>query len=280
MTATFKTIIMLALWLLYTFLMWRGCSEELCTGCEGELVTDVPPTDSGAVTTQRYPIDFKWSDATAFTNDGFDELKESILAKGAENGILQITGLYFEEEPKPQGYENMGFARADKVKALFAGSVPDDRIRLRARVIDEREGVRMGYFEAVEFEWITPEETTSRTVEEIADRTIIRFPFGSVEKEYDPTVDEYLDKLAIRVKDTGERITLTGHTDNVGEDAANIELGRRRANAIRDFLVRKGVKADQITVDSKGESQPTDSNTTKEGQHNNRRVEVRLIKQQ
>lgn len=281
MTSTLKTIIMLALWLLYTFVAWQSCSEELCTGCEtAGTVTDGTTADTGAVATQRYALDFRWSDATAFTNEGFDAYRKSILTKGTENGILQITGLYFEAEPKPQGYENMGFARADKVKALFAGSVPDDRIRLRARVVDEREGVRTGYFEGVEFEWITPEQTTERTVEEIADRTIIRFPFGSVEKEYDPTVDDYLNKLAERVKGTAERITLTGHTDNIGEPATNLELGRRRANAIRDFLVRKGVPAAQITVDSKGETQPTDTNETEEGRHNNRRVEVRLIKQQ
>ncbi len=281
MTSTLKTIIMLALWLLYTFLAWQSCSDELCTGCETAAATDgVTTTDTGAVTAQRYALDFRWSDATAFTNSGFDSLRQSILAKGSENGILQITGLYYEAESKPQGYENMGFARADKVKALFGSSVPDDRIRLRARVIDEQEGVRTGYFQGADFEWITPEETTERTVEEIADRTIIRFPFGSVEKEYDPAVDEYLNKLAERVKETGERITLTGHTDNVGEPAANVELGRRRANAIRDFLFRKGVPVAQISVDSKGETQPTDTNETEEGRHNNRRVEVRLIKQQ
>ncbi len=278
MTAIPKVLIMLALWLLYTFLIWRGCSEQLC--CSAEPIIEMPPTDTSAVEARRYPIDFRWSDATAFTNEGFDALKQSILAKGSDQGILQITGLYFEGEPKPEGYDNMGFARADKVKALFAGVVPDERIRLRARAIDERPGVRTGYFEGVDFEWITPEETVTRTVEEIADRTIVRFPFGSVEKEYDPTVDEYLDKLATRVKETGEKISLTGHTDNVGENATNIELGRRRANAIRGILVQKGVAAAQISVDSKGESQPTDTNDTEEGRHNNRRVEVRLIKQQ
>ncbi|HMO39576.1 MAG TPA: OmpA family protein [Saprospiraceae bacterium] len=278
MTAFPKIIIMLVIWLLYTILVWRGCTEELCTGCGAGAITSVP-ADTGAVAPQRYALDFRWSDPTAFTSDGFAALKQSILAKGSNEGILQITGFYFEGEPKPDGFENMGFARADRVRALFAADVPNERIRLRARLMDERAGVREGYFEAAEFDWLEPEKTVERSVESIADRTIIHFPFGSVEKEYDPAVDAYLEQLATRVKETGERITLTGHTDNVGDDATNLELGRRRANGVRDILLSKGVKAAQITVDSKGKSQPTDTNDTEEGRHNNRRVEVRLIQQ-
>lgn len=279
MTAIPKILIMLALWLLYTFLVYRGCSEELCTGCGAAAITDAP-SDSSAVQTKRYPIDFKWSDATAFTNDGFDALKQGILAKGTPKGILEITGFYFEGEPKPQGYDNMGFARADKVKALFAGAIPDDRIRLKARLIDEREGVRTGYFEAAQFDWITPEETTAQTVEELDDRIIIRFPFGSAEREYDPNVEEYLDKLSKRLLQTGESVALVGHTDNVGSDETNLKLGRIRAQGIKNLLVGKGVKSDQITVDSKGESQPVATNDTEEGRYENRRAELRLIKKQ
>ncbi|HMR42403.1 MAG TPA: OmpA family protein, partial [Saprospiraceae bacterium] len=70
----------------------------------------------------------------------------------------------------------------------------------------------------------------------------------------------------------------TGHTDNVGEADENMKLGARRAGAIKDILVKSGVNANQITTDSKGESQPVASNDTEEGRHDNRRVEVRLIK--
>lgn len=293
MNAILKTLILLALWLLYTFLVWRGCSEQLC--CATGEVTPAPI--GGDTTAQRYPIDFRWGDATAFTNAGYEQLRESILSKGKgkPNAILRITGQYFEEEPKPSGFDNLGFARASNVKKLFAQAV--DSIYLRASVVSERPGVRTGYFEAVAFEWdttaiegaLTPttkRETTDTAATakpgastDIAETIEIRFPFGSTSRVEDPAVDRYLDQLAQRVKQTKERISLTGHTDNVGSPESNLELGRRRANAIRDLLVRKGVPAAQITVDSKGESQPTDTNETEVGRHNNRRVVVRLIKQ-
>ena len=278
MTAIPKIIIMLALWLLYTFLVWEGCSEELC--CAPGATTEVSPPDTGAVTVKRYPLDFKWKDPTAYTNAGFDSFRQSILAKGGETGILEITGLYFESEPKPAGYENMGFARADKVKALFANRIPADRIQTRARVIDEPAAARTGYFEGVLFEWRTPDKNPAKTVEELADRIIIRFPFGSLEKTYDPAVDDYLNKLATRMKETGETVVLTGHTDNVGADESNLSFGKRRAEAIKAILVGKGVKATQITTDSKGEAQPVATNDTNEGRYENRRVEVRLNKKQ
>jgi outer membrane protein OmpA-like peptidoglycan-associated protein len=291
MSAFLKTIIMLVIWFLFTFLVFRSCSDELCTGCADGAATDV--TDTSQFT--RYPIDFQWSDATAFTNAGFESYRDSLLelGKGMENGVLQITGLYYEAEPKPEGFDNMGFARAAQVKELFANEV--DSIYLRAALIPEAEGVREGYFKAARFEWITSvvegvidtmetAETEADTglgedVPDVASSFAIRFPFGSTQKTEDPAVDAYLDRLAERVKQTGERITLTGHTDNVGSDESNMTLGRNRANAIRDLLVQKGVSENLITVNSRGENQPTDTNTTEEGRHNNRRVEVRLIKE-
>ena len=277
MSAPLKVIIMLVIWLLYSLIAFKGCLQQCCSA-DAASVSDVDSNavDSGALV--RYPIDFQWANATAFTNDGFPELKKQLLAQMKDNNLLQITGLYYEAEPKPDGYDNMGFARADAVKKLFAGAIPDDRIQLRAQLMDEKEGVRKGYFQGVAFEWIAPEATVEKSVEELDDRIIIRFPTGSVKREYDPAVEAYLTKLAERVKTTGERISLVGHTDNVGTDQVNNELGLGRANQIKNTLTKAGVKAELIDVDSKGKTQPVDSNNTESGRQNNRRVEVRLIK--
>lgn len=268
---------MLLAWLLYSVLAYNGCLRECCTAeGEGEGIVKTPVEDTVA-SVVRFPIDFKWSDATAFTNDGFDNMKQQLLAQMSDSNILEITGFYFEDEPKPDGYDNMGFARADQIKQLFSKDIPEDQIRLRARLVDEKDGVRTGYFESGDISWVEAEQETE-TVEELDDRIIIRFPFNSTRKDYDPSVDEYLDKLAERIKQTSERVRLTGHTDNVGGDEANVALGRARAREIRDILTSKGVNANQITIDSKGESQPVASNDTEAGRHDNRRVEVRLIK--
>ncbi len=120
-----------------------------------------------------------------------------------------------------------------------------------------------------------PEEKAE--VEQLADRTIIRFPYNSDQMVADAVIDDYLDRLLRRLADSGERVQLTGHTDNSGTPDYNLRLGQQRAEAIRALLVSKGLAADRITTATKGQTQPVDSNDTEEGRRNNRRVELRIL---
>jgi outer membrane protein OmpA-like peptidoglycan-associated protein len=224
-----------------------------------------------------YPIAFLWKNPKPFTSDGLDAKLAEIMAEDSGSNILEITGLYFEDETD-EG-QNIGLERARRIREQFFADLPDDRIQLRARADRSVATAKDGYFEAAVFEWVSTEETVSGTVEELADRIIIRFPYNSVEKDYDPAVDEYLDKLAGRVKETGESVQLTGHTDNSGAPDYNMDLGMRRAEQIKNILLQKGVPANLVSTESKGETQAVAPNTTEQGRHENRRVEVRLIKQ-
>jgi outer membrane protein OmpA-like peptidoglycan-associated protein len=73
----------------------------------------------------------------------------------------------------------------------------------------------------------------------------------------------------------GGTFIVAGHTDGKGGDAYNQGLSERRANAVRDYVVSQGVNPAQITTVGKGESEPTDDNSTAEGRQNNRRVVIR-----
>ena len=74
------------------------------------------------------------------------------------------------------------------------------------------------------------------------------------------------------------RIEIVGHTDNTGSEAYNQALSERRANAVKAWVVSQGVNPAQITVIGKGESEPADDNSTKEGRQNNRRVVIRATR--
>lgn len=90
---------------------------------------------------------------------------------------------------------------------------------------------------------------------------------------------ERLDKDVATLKEWGDvKVEVAGHTDNVGTDEYNMGLSLRRAEAVRNYLVDKGVPADRLTVKNYGESQPVADNATSEGRFQNRRVE--LIPQQ
>ena len=224
------------------------------------------------------PFDFKWGEANVNLNNGFVDFKNGIMAKMTEDNILEITGLYYPGEPNPDGFENLGLARADAIKELFKDVVPEDRIKLRARLMEEGDGSIFGYFDGFELKWLDADKKVAETVEELEDRIIIRFPYNSTEKDYDPAVDEYLLKLASRLKNSDEKVSLTGHTDNKGAVDYNQELGMNRANAIKALLIENGVKESQIATNSMGQTQPVASNNSDEGRHDNRRVEVRYIK--
>ena len=71
-----------------------------------------------------------------------------------------------------------------------------------------------------------------------------------------------------------EMVIATGHTDSIGTDAYNQRLSERRAAAVKDYLVSKGVAASKITTIGKGESQPVATNKTAEGRQKNRRVDI------
>jgi OOP family OmpA-OmpF porin len=85
------------------------------------------------------------------------------------------------------------------------------------------------------------------------------------------SIDEALAKL--KGVDL-EMVIATGHTDSVGSDAYNQKLSERRAAAVKDYLVSKGIPASKVTTIGKGESQPVATNKTAEGRQKNRRVDI------
>ena len=87
-----------------------------------------------------------------------------------------------------------------------------------------------------------------------------------------------LDSLVSKLTGvTLEVIVLVGHTDSVGNDAYNQKLSVRRAEAVKAYLVSKGIEANRIYTEGKGESQPVADNKTAEGRAKNRRVDVEVV---
>lgn len=75
------------------------------------------------------------------------------------------------------------------------------------------------------------------------------------------------------------KIELAGHTDSEGDADKNLDLSQRRAEAVRNYLIQKGVPGNRLTAVGYGETQPVASNSSEEGKSLNRRTEVRIIEQ-
>jgi len=87
-----------------------------------------------------------------------------------------------------------------------------------------------------------------------------------------------LDDLTSKIKGiTLEVIIAVGHTDSVGSDAYNQKLSLRRAEAVKAYMVSRGIEANRVYTEGKGEKQPVADNKTAEGRAKNRRVEIEVV---
>lgn len=264
----------LLLWIVFWW--WRYTCPIKQTCC-------TPGTDQAMSQTEiveiekedNRPILFRWSDQTLIVNRDIGLVVDSLVELLNDQDQIEITGLYFRDEANPTGYADLGLARAASMRDVFFSKLDTTRIKLKSTLADIDGDVRNKMFEALVFRKIINNDF----IKEIDDMVLIYFPFNSTKRLDNPTITSYLQQVADRVKVTGERVELTGHTDSEGANESNYYLGLWRAGAIRDILVdEKGLPESSVLVKSRGELEPLGSNNTFEGRKRNRRVELKLIR--
>lgn len=112
---------------------------------------------------------------------------------------------------------------------------------------------------------------------------VIKMAFNNLEFEtakdiiLDPSKPA-LDELAqVLTNKPLWKLEISGHTDNVGDDNANLVLSKKRAEALKNYLVSKGIDAGRMTTLYFGETKPIADNNTAEGRKKNRRVEMKIV---
>ena len=101
----------------------------------------------------------------------------------------------------------------------------------------------------------------------------ILFDFNK--SELSDAAKQSLKDFAQKMADMPETdITIWGHTDNTGTEAANQSVSQKRANAVKDFLASQGIAADRLLAEGKSFNMPVATNDTAAGRAQNRRVEV------
>lgn len=93
-----------------------------------------------------------------------------------------------------------------------------------------------------------------------------------------PEAKAKLDDLVAKTGGVNlEVIIAVGHTDSIGSDAYNQKLSVRRSEAVKAYLVSKGIEKNRVYTEGKGEKQPVADNKTAEGRAKNRRVEIEVV---
>jgi len=104
----------------------------------------------------------------------------------------------------------------------------------------------------------------------------LNFEFGK--STLDKETKKYLDEVvALLNKVVSMKMNISGHTDNVGKEEYNLDLSKKRAEAVHHYLISKGISAEKIAFDFFGSSKPLVPNDSDENRAKNRRVEFKII---
>jgi choice-of-anchor C domain-containing protein len=140
-----------------------------------------------------------------------------------------------------------------------------------------------GFGAAVDNVSVVPENAPALVVRETDTEIQVQLGsevlFDTGRFELKPAATSTLEALAaLLAKRSTSTLAIEGHTDSVGSAQSNRRLSENRANAVRQWLVAKGIPASRITTQGFGSSAPVATNDTADGRQKNRRVEVRVQK--
>lgn len=129
----------------------------------------------------------------------------------------------------------------------------------------------------------TPEERAERTVRVTKEINLYaKTILFDVNKSVVKTQAEFiLDNIAKIMNENDDfNFIIEGHTDNTGVAEHNLQLSQERADAIKAYLIRKGVKSKRLEAKGYGQTRPIESNDTERGREINRRVEINVAKEE
>ncbi len=282
------------------------CCLFLCAApAEANTVSKVAATTAVAAAPAAATGVWNYSDGTRFTNShqkyfGFKEssydyekplgddftksMKEtSSYLVGHPDRQVKINGYYRDSEENTSILPNMGLARANTVKTYLQSlGVPAAQIATAGSPIGDKwfkDGVLT---KGVDFAF-NEKSASNERIPDIKSRLVgkpltLYFQTNSntltlTEQQRSDFADMfyYLDNV------DGSSLAVSGHTDNVGSRAYNVNLSSERAKFVKDYLVSKGgINGDKLKVSGSGPDRPISSNDTSAGRAKNRRVEVTL----
>lgn len=279
-----------------TYLNWEYCCNPGSSGWDPDEVTVAPePTNMFLLADPEGGFSFRHNDHFNFffsknrilpplgrgVSEGVDSLK--VYLDKHPGRILEITGLYRPGEKNTTDYRDLGEARASQVRNYMIGrGVKPRQISYFGRISDTIQvydsivkGPLVFVFSGVSPATVTDLNTTVESVQ--ADPLVIRFEWGESEITLNAAEREKLGRIAdfMARSETGI-CEVTGHTDNTSSAGFNKELGLKRANFVKDYLVTQGIPQDRIVTRSMGETDPIANNDSEGGRALNRRTVITI----
>jgi hypothetical protein len=284
------------------FLYHQFCCVHCGNTCSEKDNTAIGSTDNTTLH-PAYPFALKGNGIRFNAQDNFNFLKNDFkkllpvddsIAIGAaslksflENSpaLLKINGFALQDEVNSSIFPNLGYARANEVKNYFVSQgIPSAKIEINGKISDDlivQNGTLLGpiTFDLVEPDTEAKPETDWQAVKTQLNTNPLTLYFNSGQTEILLSETDR-QKIAdmIRYIDHVEnaKLDIIGYTDNVGNRETNIHIGQQRADFAKNYFIQNGIPPDKINSSSKGQDDPLQSNTTKEGQAKNRRTVITI----
>ncbi len=271
-----RALLMLLALLGWSWFTWNWLSNQQKLCCVGNL-PDKPAAETPAApaaTVSNLPLSFNWDSNQPVQGDGYSQYIRGQLSGMGTGDSLLIKTWYYEGEANG---EQLAMQRAENLKAMLRDST-GGRISI---MVEKRAVADSSYktqkFEAATFSIRRNVNAPAPLVEETDAKVIVRFATNSNAKQLEPEIEAALTRVAEKLKaNPAMKAVVSGHTDNVGDDAKNMALSQRRAEFVKSKLVEKGVNTANLTVEAKGETMPVATNDAEGGRKLNRRVEINI----
>lgn len=268
-----------------------------CQCCGTNMVTNDNKSSSSLLIADENRFNASSGHNLQFLNAGFDQLnpndtevnaafqKTADYLKANPKRIMNIVGQYGEKENNTSIYPNLGLARANNVKNWFVkAGISPAQLTTEGQMIKDLAFVNDTLNGGVNFSFGELSAATNNTgrLDSIKNRLSVKpiilyfetnqsnLTLTESQRQDFADISYYLDNKA------DAKVLSTGHTDNKGNADRNQTLSASRAEFVKSYLSKNGIKAEQILTNGKGQTQPIAPNDTDANRAKNRRVEVSI----
>lgn len=172
----------------------------------------------------------------------------------------------------------IALSRSESVKKALANfGINADRVVMQTKQTDFKFSDDNPYHKGFAYEFQIMSEERMQAIDKGIASKVLYAGFGSKTFKPDNTLNAYaLELKSYLAKHPDKRVEIIGHSDSNGEAEANLWFGKERAKSVMEYFISQDIDASKLTTSSKGETDPIASNTTKEGQRLNRRIEINI----
>lgn len=203
------------------------------------------------------------------------------------NKVLKIRGYYADFEENTSVFPNLGLARANAVKSYFIGQGINKKqlgidAALSNKLTAEMTAIKGGtaynlvsedeksLLDRIKSLKIFGKDLEKEPIHLYFDTGEVYINLTAAEREKICRINEYLSQV------DGAKLIVVGHTDNIGEKDMNMQLSKKRANFVKQYLIKNDFDTESIETRGEGSDAPIADNKTEEGRLQNRRVTLTL----